>query len=226
MKNGDHLVVGRTAYTHHGIYIGNGTVIHYSDDNGVEAISLDQFKQGKQVCVRHYDKSNYSPTKRVKRAKSRLGENEYCLVTNNCEHLATWVASDKHESKQVTNVASSVTTGVAVYVARRVAISEVSKEAAKYVVTQAASKALVSATANVAARTALTAAAGSSTAGTITAGLTSSAVTGATAASVTSAALSGGSVALTASLATPIAPIVIGAAIGVGAYYAISSWFD
>ncbi len=196
MKKGDHLVVGRIAYTHHGIYIGNGKVIHCSDDNGVEAISLDQFRQGKQLRVRHYDKSSYSLNERVKRAKSRLSENNYNLVTNNCEHFATWVSSGKHESKQVKNIATAVTSGVSIYVARRVTISEVSKEAAKYIAKKTISKTLANVTTRSASSIALTTAAESSTA------------------------------VFTTSLATPAAPIVIAAALGVGAYYTISSWYD
>ena len=220
MQNGDHLVVGRTAYTHHGIYIGNGEVIHFSDDYGVERISLDEFSQGKQVRVRDYGDSSYSPEERVERAKSRLGEDDYNLVTNNCEHFAAWVATGKHESKQVRNVTNVVVSGVAVYAARRVVASVISEEAAKYAATQLVSRGLAS----TATSAALSAVAGSSAAGLATSA--SSVTAGALASTSTSAFVGGASTALTASLASPAAPVVIGVAVAAGAYYAISSWLD
>jgi len=51
MKKGDHLVSSRTGYDHHGLYIGNGEIIHYSgfsesfDKGFIEITSLDDFKQ-------------------------------------------------------------------------------------------------------------------------------------------------------------------------------------
>ena len=52
MKFGDHLVSPRIGYSHHGIYIGDDQVIHYSGfANGIssgeiEISSLDEFSRG------------------------------------------------------------------------------------------------------------------------------------------------------------------------------------
>lgn len=43
----------------------------------------------------------YSPSETVKRAKSRLGECDYNLATNNCEHFAIWCKTGISESHQV-----------------------------------------------------------------------------------------------------------------------------
>lgn len=43
----------------------------------------------------------YSPEETVQRARSRLKEAEYHLLTNNCEHFAIWCKTGIHESHQV-----------------------------------------------------------------------------------------------------------------------------
>lgn len=43
----------------------------------------------------------YSPAETIERAKSRLGEAEYNLALNNCEHFAIWCKTGVHESHQV-----------------------------------------------------------------------------------------------------------------------------
>lgn len=43
----------------------------------------------------------YTPEETVQRAKSRLGEREYNLLTKNCEHFAIWCKTGVSESHQV-----------------------------------------------------------------------------------------------------------------------------
>ena len=82
---GTHLVTTRGLYTHHGIYIGNGQVIHYSGlANGFESgdicqTSLEEFENGCPSSVRHH-KNAFAPEIIIQRAQSRLGEDEYHLV--------------------------------------------------------------------------------------------------------------------------------------------------
>jgi hypothetical protein len=88
---GDHLVVQRSIYTHHGVYIGEGEVIHYAD-SGVEKVPLQTFSNGAKI----FRKSSYkrhSPGTIVYRAYSRLNEDQYNLLTNNCEHFVEWCRS-------------------------------------------------------------------------------------------------------------------------------------
>jgi len=46
----------------------------------------------------------YSPEETVTRARSRLGEKEYSLLLNNCEHFAIWCKTGLHKSYQIENV--------------------------------------------------------------------------------------------------------------------------
>ena len=43
----------------------------------------------------------YSPEETISRARSRIGENRYNLLTNNCEHFAIWCKTGLSESHQV-----------------------------------------------------------------------------------------------------------------------------
>lgn len=46
----------------------------------------------------------FSPEETIERAKTRLGEKKYDLITNNCEHFAIWAKTGIKESKQVKDV--------------------------------------------------------------------------------------------------------------------------
>jgi hypothetical protein len=41
---------------------------------------------------------------------SRLGEEDYKLIFNNCQHFARWCATGDHESEQVRSVAATTGT--------------------------------------------------------------------------------------------------------------------
>ena len=49
---GSHLVAFRLGYTHHGIYIGRGLVVHYLRDEGITIATLEDFADGQTVRVR------------------------------------------------------------------------------------------------------------------------------------------------------------------------------
>jgi predicted ATPase len=48
----------------------------------------------------------YSGKETVERARSRIGEDKYNLVFNNCEHFAIWCKTGISESSQVSAVLS------------------------------------------------------------------------------------------------------------------------
>jgi hypothetical protein len=104
---GAHLVTQRAGYGHHGIYAGNGNVIHYAGlctslhRGPIEEVSLERFAAGHQVFVARDRQARYAGTEAVERARSRLGENDYRLLTNNCEHFCTWCVCGKGRSEQV-----------------------------------------------------------------------------------------------------------------------------
>lgn len=66
------------------------------------AINLHIFHKMKELKQRNYHL--YSPEETVWRAKSRLGETNYNLLFNNCEHFAIWCKTGISESHQVNGV--------------------------------------------------------------------------------------------------------------------------
>jgi hypothetical protein len=104
---GAHLITRRSAYEHHGIYVGDGLVVHYTGfacamhRGPIEETALEQFAGGRQVLVRMHPVLVFSGQAAVLRARSRLGENRYRLLTNNCEHLCAWVLFGEKRSRQV-----------------------------------------------------------------------------------------------------------------------------
>ena len=101
-----HLVTARTLYSHHGIYVGNGRVIHYAGTSHelrrgpVEEVSLEHFAHGHGIRVRH-DRPRFDRREVLARARSRLGECNYRILTNNCEHFCEWCLSGASRSSQV-----------------------------------------------------------------------------------------------------------------------------
>ncbi|MCS6851022.1 MAG: lecithin retinol acyltransferase family protein [Gemmataceae bacterium] len=109
MARADHLVVSYGPYTHHGIDIGDGTVVHLSKANGsVKRVSYSEFVDGRPTSIRKYDGSD-PPKKVVARALSCVGKRGYNLFTNNCEHFATWCKTGHAESSQVNAFRRAVT---------------------------------------------------------------------------------------------------------------------
>jgi HRAS-like suppressor 3 len=107
MAVGAHVVTPRRAYIHHGIYIGNGLVVHYAGfvdrlrRGPVEVISLAAFTQGYPLSIVSDRASRYSPSEVVQRAMSRVGEDRYHFLNNNCEHFCEWCLRAEHRSYQV-----------------------------------------------------------------------------------------------------------------------------
>lgn len=105
LAKGDHVSVSRGLYTHHGIYTGNGTVIHYSGEPGSKRNAtiredwLEHFVNGGRLEVVSYDEE-YPAWRVLQHAHSRLGENGYDLFGNNCEHFARWCKIGDHKSAQ------------------------------------------------------------------------------------------------------------------------------
>ncbi|WP_080758169.1 lecithin retinol acyltransferase family protein [Pseudomonas fluorescens] len=103
---GAHLVSPRRFYMHHGIYLGRGEVAHYSGFSSslkagpVEITDLTDFASNKPVWLMR-ERGRFSNEEIVKRARSRVGENRYKLLSNNCEHFCSWCISGKSYSAQI-----------------------------------------------------------------------------------------------------------------------------
>ncbi|MBL0385228.1 lecithin retinol acyltransferase family protein [Tumebacillus sp. ITR2] len=89
LQAGDHIYSQRVGYTHHGIYVGSGRVIHYLLDHGICETTLDGFACGSNIHRKSSIK-RYSDREIVRRAYARIGESDYNLFHNNCEHFANW----------------------------------------------------------------------------------------------------------------------------------------
>jgi hypothetical protein len=104
---GAHLVSERAGYSHHGIYVGNGRVVHYAGlceslhRGPIEEVTLERFADGHAIRVEPHPHARYAGRDAVLRARSRLGEARYRLLTNNCEHFCTWCVDGKGRSAQV-----------------------------------------------------------------------------------------------------------------------------
>ena len=105
MATADHLQVPRRhgLFNHHGIDLGDGTVAHYLEGRKILRSPVSEFSQGEVVSVMdHADASPAGVT--LRRAMSRLGEQNYNMLFNNCEHFATWCKTGRHRSEQVDSV--------------------------------------------------------------------------------------------------------------------------
>ena len=107
LPEGAHLVTRRRAYQHHGIYVGAGKVVHYAGLNRgwrrrpVEEVTIDEFANGHPIELQRAPHSTLESHQVVERARSRMGENEWRLLTNNCEHFCEWCVRGKARSYQV-----------------------------------------------------------------------------------------------------------------------------
>jgi hypothetical protein len=107
LPTGAHLVTPRGWFEHHGIYVGNGRVVHYAGychglhTGPVEEVTLEQFCSGQGFAMRVQAGSSYTPAEIVERARSRIGEQRYHLLANNCEHFCEWAINGRSCSSQV-----------------------------------------------------------------------------------------------------------------------------
>lgn len=106
---GSHLITSRNGYYHHGIYLGAHQVVHYSGlcagfhAGPVEVLTLQRFASGKPIRVKSTQQVGFEREEVVRRALSRVGENQYRLLTNNCEHFCNWCLYGESRSDQVRN---------------------------------------------------------------------------------------------------------------------------
>jgi len=112
---GDHIYVrrGGLTYSHHGIYAGEGNVIHFKGaekekrDPAVIITDIDNFLNGGKLRRRDYkERLPYSESLRI--AREHLSKKRYSLRGNNCEHFATYCATGNKKSLQVRRVIGGI----------------------------------------------------------------------------------------------------------------------
>nr|WP_279162006.1 lecithin retinol acyltransferase family protein [Plesiomonas shigelloides] len=140
VKAGDHLVTTRMGYSHHGLYVGNGQVIHYAgfaagfSKGAISLTSAEEFTQGHACYIKPHDSALYDAPSRVERAYSKLGEDEYNLFCNNCEHFVSWCFDGKKSSEQVQRATQSTASAAsAALLARQCVQQQAGKTAAEMV---------------------------------------------------------------------------------------------
>ena len=126
----DRSVLGVKLYEHHGIYVGDDMVVHYNglargivfekscfeeilsnvvplDKRNVakvEMTSLEEFTSGDILQIKKHANAPFSGVDIALCAKSRVGEQKYNLLINNCEHFCNECVFGEHMSEQVQNV--------------------------------------------------------------------------------------------------------------------------
>ncbi len=117
LNHGDHIFVRRKGllYSHHGIYTGDRTVIHFKGtdkekrDPAVIMTQIENFLSGGRLRRRNY-KSRLAHDETIRLAREFLSKKGYSLAFNNCEHFATYCATGKKKSLQVRRVIGGIAT--------------------------------------------------------------------------------------------------------------------
>ncbi len=131
---GDHICVKRKGrfYTHHGIYMDDGKVIHFAGsirekiDPVVHETDLSRFLKGGILRRRDY-KQRLPASETIRIAREQLSDRSYSMIWNNCEHFATYCATGKKKSRQIKRVLSGLSTvavGVVLFVLTRAVSSQ------------------------------------------------------------------------------------------------------
>lgn len=227
LSAGSHLIVGRGLYTHHGIYVGQDQVIHYSgmasgiSKGCVELTSLEEFSQGKTIKVKDYQKTPFTGHQICERAKSKIGESRYNILFNNCEHFATWCVTGEHYSEQANAAISHTGNALAAQLFAKKTVKKVAGPVVRHLTAKGASSAEGNLISGQVART-------------IASQTTRSVVTRAVTRSATGFAVSGGAGGLTTvglgmvgiAGGSVVTPVVVAAAVGVCTTYVVSKIWD
>src|SRR5699024_6789989 len=110
--------VSRGLYFHHGVYVTDSEVIHFTgtdsdsvldwSQNTVIQTSLDDFLRGGTLEVKEYTEEEladvYPVEHIIQYARGCLGDQGYHLIINNCEHFANMCTLGKFKSRQVERV--------------------------------------------------------------------------------------------------------------------------
>ena len=70
--------------------------------------SLKKFANGNDVFIVVHKKRKFNSKESVERAGTRLGEDWYNVLLNNCEHFVYWCIMGKHKSKQIDDAISLI----------------------------------------------------------------------------------------------------------------------
>ncbi len=119
MAQGDHLFIQYSWGTHHGIDLGDGTVIEYGGKGtghmSVRRVHRNHFlSRGPSFVCNYAPGTALHPGKTVRLAWARLREKRYDLFNNNCEHLAYWCKTGQHWSPQANGLKGVLKVGAVI----------------------------------------------------------------------------------------------------------------
>ncbi|HBE71168.1 MAG TPA: hypothetical protein DDW52_23730 [Planctomycetaceae bacterium] len=117
MARGDNIFVncraGRIRFQHHGIDMGDGTVVHLVASDGgrltidnqdqsfcIRRDSIDDFAGGAEIHTKQHLGAR-RVDEIVQTAESMIGPARYNLIENNCEHFAVYCSTGRPSSEQI-----------------------------------------------------------------------------------------------------------------------------
>lgn len=118
LEIGDHIRVKRPYYYHHGVYVGDGMVIHFTGEQNdsisepekvlVRKTTIDFFANGtivEKAKLSFLEKRHAKNRKIVvEEAEKAVGEGNYDFLHNNCEDFANRVCYNKKLSSQIDDI--------------------------------------------------------------------------------------------------------------------------
>ena len=100
-------------FYHHGIYVGGGCVIDFTDESKVRRITLTKFKAKKSVFrVTYASRTPFLANDVVSLDNPDIVK-DYSIASNNCEHFATYCKYGIGWSQQVENAPVIIQTLIA-----------------------------------------------------------------------------------------------------------------
>ena len=125
LKAGDHVRFRFNSFYHHGLYEGNGFVIHFAGPNMEHLVDpehvvvrrdkLEDFANGRNIEVRKYSLieklTKKSSAKAIKQAQERIGETGYDILHNNCEHFVNSCVFGRAYSTQIDEMRKKLADG-------------------------------------------------------------------------------------------------------------------
>jgi hypothetical protein len=110
-------------YAHHGIDLGDGRIVHFGEPGkdaaqaAIRITGMHEFlKDGRPIVVQYEPEQMLAPEESVRLALAGVGEKDYSLAFNNCEHFATYCKTGSKESRQVWRAALGLTAAAAAVV--------------------------------------------------------------------------------------------------------------
>jgi len=102
LKRANHIVWHRSGYDHHAIveYVDYGSGTAHVIEYGKKEVERRETGEMSKLYVIPYGTQDDDDTV-LARARSRLGERNYNVFSNNCEHFATWCKTGSEHSQQV-----------------------------------------------------------------------------------------------------------------------------